>query len=204
LFFYNDANSKAHLFGAKTAASLTKTDADFISHAQINFLAGKHMDISNWQDYLKGWSGKPNEYVMFMPVYNDNNILVFEKQDGLEGGYTYLCLDVLNKKQLALKDIINADNNKLSSLLESAARKQYNLDAHKPLSTWFRTDKIPVTTKIMLVNNGINFCYNMQEIIPEKDYKHKFIFPDGPIKIFLSYEQLKGMMNEDFKKRVGM
>jgi hypothetical protein len=203
--FFEDPVSKMHLISAKPSPSVSKADADFISRSTLNFFTGKDAASADWPEYLKGFKTNLTGYIILLPVYNDDGFLVLEKQTGFApASFSYLCLDVSNKKQLELKDIIKADNNALSSRLETAARKKYKLDAGKKLSTWFKSDKIPVTDKIMLTNTGINFCYDLSEIIPEKDYQGKFIFPDAPVKIFLSYAQLHDLLTADFRKRIGM
>jgi len=209
VIYFRDTSSETTLIAVKPSANTNSSDADFITSAELNFINGRSIGVNNWPDYFTGGYAKKLAGVNDMfPVYNDNGFLVLMKSQYTNkfpvDDFSFLCLDVLNKRILTLNDILNIDETRLSALLEKSVRKNYNLDPNKELSAWFLFDKIPVSEKIMIGNKGINFYYAIDEVIPAKDYQDKFLDRHTPIKIFLSYDDLKDMLKDDFKKRVGI
>ena len=159
------------------------------------------------EEVYAGWGW----YCMYMeltPEYNDNGFLVLKKAYGdmctykiVKNERSFLCLDVRNKKRLEYNDILTTDSTKISELLGETARKQYQLDADKKLSTWFLYDHLPVTKNIALGNEGITFLYREGEILEDKkDGKGYSQIPE----LFISYKDLGDMLTKNFKKRIGM
>jgi hypothetical protein len=230
----SDRNNKlveyVTFIGVKPA--LDCKDADYITKEELKFLAENEQVQNDWDafqkeglrsffsrfdkrkkevmdmpDNIDGKHFRCSIDIYFMPVYNDNGILVLKKEIKVQNTDHYssinttssLSLDVKNKKECHYKDILNADNKKLSALLEAAIRKKYRLDEKKKLSTWLTVDKIPVTQNIAIGHKGINFTYNYGEI-----YKGgKYSSHEGQT-VFLSYKQLYSMLTPAFKKRMGL
>ena len=204
LIRFEDKLSGTSLLYSKPSLTAKPADAEFVTEQQLNFLGATKEHNRNWQDFLRTLKESNSlGYIMFIPVYNDNGFLVFEKMTTPNDGkykpkYSYLCLDVQNKKRLTLNDIIHS-NNEITTMLETALRKKYNLDKDKRLNMYFNFEKVPVTNNIMLTEQGINFCYNFDEIV----IKQNNLRPsESQIKVFLSYNQLKKVLQEDFKKRL--
>lgn len=206
LLSYDNKSSDSWLLYVKPSAAADAKDAAFIVQEQLNFLGepGAH---NNWTEFLKSLTANdlPGGN-MLMPVYNDNGFLVLEMEANRDFGkeYTsrhiYLCLDVLKKRRLTLNDVIHLDNEKISQLLEVALRKKFNLEKDKKLSTVFLFERVPVTGNIMLTEQGINFCYNFDEIVIKQDNLRP---AKDLIKVFLPYSQLTELIQDDFKKRIG-
>ncbi len=145
-------------------------------------------------------------YTLF-PVYNDNGFLVLQKggyqydfeKNEYSDQYQYLCLDVKNKKTLALDDVLAMNNDALANLLESAFRKKYQLEAAKKLNELFNTDKMPLSNNFMLVSKGLIFSYYPGKIFRESED----IAELQEMRLFLSFEELGGMVKPEFKTRMG-
>ncbi len=200
--FIKDSTSGASFVGVKPAATVSKKNADFIEGEQLKFVSSSDETIKTWPDYLRYYAKNNSGMFYFMPVYNDNGFLVLEKNlriKKLEKNY-YLNLDVNNRKQVTLNDIVISDRKKLSAMLETAVRKKYNLEAGKKLSTWFINDQMPVTDNIMIGHKGIVFCYNPGVIYNVNHDKDE----NNVIRVFLSYGQLSKIMKPDFRRRIGM
>lgn len=163
-------------------------EAKFIDEKLLQFLSDKNVD--------------GNQSASLLPVYNTNDILVL-KNDGFinrEANIAYLCLDVKNKKQLVSGDILIETGDRLKSLIEQSLRKQYKLDQRKKLSTWLKVDEMPLTNNVMPANGGLIFSYAPREILPAEKAEAMY----SPIDIFVSYQELDGLLTAAFKKRVGI
>ena len=189
----------------------------FIKGTALNFLGGLKLGAYYWSAFPPAYTKKffddivaendtpiveKDYYMALMPTYNDNGFLVLERMIGL--GYdsiSYLCMDVRNKKQLDLKDILNVDNAKLSKLLENALREKYKLDKNKSLNTWLLVSKIPVTKNFALGHKGIYFTYNSGELYKSKPGSWN---ARNELSIFLPYDQLQSMLKPEFKKRLAL
>ncbi len=205
--------ARMYFMGVRPSLAMKEDDATFINDAQLAFSGAAKIGATNWEDYFRLLTKRYLEKVIskkdtsspffdesILPVYNDNGLLVLEKTIGFDDTISYLCLDVYNKKQIHLKDALDVNNKKLSELLERSLREKYRLDHDKKLSTWLLVDEIPVTENIMLTNKGINFTYNDGEIYKTSgDFRHL-----SSLNIFLSYDQLSGMLKPEFKKRMNL
>ncbi len=142
------------------------------------------------------------------PVYADNGFLVLQQggyqYDFDKDSYTdqnrYLCLDLESRKTLQLDDILVRNNDMLSKLLENAFRKKYQVEPGKKLNTMFLTDALPVTDNFILVGKGLIFSYSPAVIFREE----QDISGLQEMRLFLSYDELAGMLKPEFKSRVGL
>jgi hypothetical protein len=198
------------------SSSCNSNDGNFIKRAEFRFLHGngeyneptgvltkkyaKALFAKNIKTYADTATKKSDKAAFgmcsLMPVYNDEGLLVLKESHSVNftnEQVAYLCLDVRNQKQLELKDMLVANTNVLSPLLEKELRKKYKLDPSKDLKTWLLKSKIPVTSNAYPAHKGIVFTYNPGELLPNDN-----------VDIFLSYDDLRNLLTEDFKKRIGM
>lgn len=213
--------------GIRLSSKMKLKDLDFITGALMHFIGASKISAINSNDFSqiffrkffadfksavnngKEMSGSnfSGNYTLF-PVYNDNKFFVLQiggyhydfENKNYDDRITYLCLDMMNKKKLKLGDILDVNNELLTSLLEKAFRKKYQLDPGKKLNDLFIDGKLPMTDNFILVNKGLIFSY-----CPAK------IFKDGEdiselqeMRIFLSYDELENILKPIFKKRIGL
>lgn len=131
---------------------------------------------------------------------NENGLLTLEITSseytgGAHGNYTinYYCLDVALRKIWTLPDIMTVDSNKLKMLLDMAARRYFHTGDTSALQERLLVNEIPLTENIYLTPAGIVFCYQPYEIAS---------YADGVIPLFISYRELKDMLQDAFRKRM--
>ena len=217
----------ATYYGVRASLKMKEKDAHFINKALGAFMGNTKIVVKDSRDlseicirtFLNNFVVAANDgkevnasnfsgnYTLF-PVYNDNGFLVLQK-----GGFQYLfdtkeytdrnlylCLDVKDKKVLKPEDILAINNDALTALLEKAFRKKYQIDAGKKLSDYFTTEKMPLTDNFTLANRGLLFSYS-----PSKVFKDDQDIADlQEMRIFLSYDELAGMLKPEFKVRLGV
>ncbi len=206
LFSYRNKEAKIWIAYTKATAAVKADEAEFIVQEQLDFLGVSRERAKTWTAYLGSLKADDSIGMMnLMPVYNENGFLVLEnesvrnEQTAYTSRHSYLCLDIANKRRLTLNDVLIDDNEKLSHLLESSLRKKFNLD--KNLRNYFIFEKVPVTSNIRLTEQGIYFCYDFNDIVFKRDGARP---GENPLKVFLPYGQLKDLLKEDFKKRLGL
>jgi len=155
---------------------------------------GRGDDFEAWMNYTNNSQQTIN--------YNDNGYVVIDfladaYTGGAHGNYssTMFCLDVQNKKQLVLNDIIKIDSNTLASILERNLRKQYNIKAQDALSTVLFDDFIKPNKNFYFNANGIAFMYNPYEVAS---------YAQGQIVIFIPYSDIKAYLVPAFAQRMGI
>jgi len=133
-------------------------------------------------------------------AYNDNGYVVIDYfvdayTGGAHGNYasTMYCLDVKNKRRMALSDVVEIDSNTLQGILEKNLRKNYNIKSGDPISTVLFDDFIKPNGNFYFNNFGLAFMYNPYEVAS---------YAQGQIVVFIPYADLKGHLNRDFKKRM--
>ncbi|WP_029278554.1 RsiV family protein [Pedobacter borealis] len=151
-------------------------------------------DFQAWMNYTNNSQQSVN--------YNDNGYVVIEfladaYTGGAHGNYSSLmfCLDVKNKKQMVLSDIIKIDSNTLQGVLERNLRKEYNIKAKNALSTVLFDDFIKPNNNFYFNANGIAFMYNPYEVAS---------YAQGQIVIFIPYSDLKTYLVPAFAQRMGI
>jgi hypothetical protein len=134
--------------------------------------------------------------------YNDNGYVVIDfladaYTGGAHGNYSSImfCLDVKNKKQLVLSDIVKIDSNTLQGILERNIRKEYNIKAKDALSTVLFDDFIKPNNNFYFNANGIAFMYNPYEVAS---------YAQGQIVVFVPYTDLKTYLVPTFAQRMGI
>jgi hypothetical protein len=134
--------------------------------------------------------------------YNDNGYVVVDfladaYTGGAHGNYSSImyCLDVKNKKQMVLSDIIKIDSNTLQGILERNVRKEYNIKAKDALSTVLFDDFIKPNNNFYFNANGIAFMYNPYEVAS---------YAQGQIVVFIPYSELKTYLVPTFAQRMGI
>lgn len=134
--------------------------------------------------------------------YNERNYVVLESlaydySGGAHGnhGSALYCLDVANKKQLALQDIITADSNQLRTLLEKNFRSQAHLTTSQPLTEYLFENRLMPNDNFYFTEKGIGFLYNPYEIAA---------YAIGQINVFIPYTELKQFIQPDFARRMGL
>jgi len=135
-------------------------------------------------------------------LFNDKDFVVIEfmvddYSGGAHGNYASLmhCLDVKNKKQLELDDIVKIDSNVLQSLLEKNLRKQYHVKPGDQLTAVLFDDYLKANDNFYFNTNGLAFLYNPYEIAS---------YAQGQIVVFVPFAELKNYLVPDFAERMGL
>lgn len=182
-----------------TLENVIKTNTD-------KFFAGYRSDN---QEEVKTYTGKPDGYPYHLNYdettnysvrYNENGWVTIEESSysytgGAHGNYasSFANYDVVNKKELNLQDVINADSTTLQQVLEQQFRKDYNLPAPKALTEILFDPHLATTDNFYLNEKGLGFLYNPYEVAP---------YVVGQIEIFVPYTVLSNYLTAEFKKRI--
>ena len=209
-----------NFIGVKPSAQISKPDADFINSELLQFTGGNKIGASTFQDVPNAQSQKsfdefrkncqllitdtpvvnmPNEgsdcFALLFPVFNGDGFLTMDYEqfsytmNGMNKSHTYNCIDVSRKKVWHLNDII-ADKAELTKLLQDEYKNRLKPEARVRAAV----DKIAPTENIILTHNGLVFCY------PSNDNLHIV----DEIRIFVSFNKLKGSLTQDFRSRMNL
>lgn len=155
---------------------------------------GRDDDFQAWMNYTNNSQQSVS--------YNDNGYVVIDfladaYTGGAHGNYSSImyCMDVKNKKQMVLSDIVKIDSSTLQSLLERNLRKEYNIKANDALSTVLFDDFIKPNKNFYFNANGIAFMYNPYEVAS---------YAQGQIVVFIPYAALKTYLVPAFAQRMGI
>lgn len=113
---------------------------------------------------------------------------------GAHGNYgtSYSSYDLVNKKQLKLADIFNAEGKKkLSVLLAKSIRAQFKLKPTAPLTEVLFENKIAPNQNFYITGKGIGFSYNPYEIAA---------YAYGEINVFIPFKGLETSLLPPFKQ----
>lgn len=131
--------------------------------------------------------------------YNANGLLVIDYMfytytGGAHGMYgnVFYCLDVDQKKILALNDVLQADSTTMENLLEKHFRTQYNI-GNQPLTSVLFNEKISATNNFYLNQKGIGFVYNPYDIAA---------YAMGPVNIFIPFSELMPYLTPAIKEKM--
>jgi hypothetical protein len=132
--------------------------------------------------------------------YNENgyvilNTDVYAYTGGAHGngGSSFNCLDVTNRKALKLKDILKADSARLQPIVEAEFRKQQGLKPTDSLTTILFENHLATTDNFYFTNKGIGFYYFPYEVAA---------YAVGPIHVFVPFSSLKNYLTPDFVQRM--
>ncbi|GAA4201250.1 hypothetical protein GCM10022289_14330 [Pedobacter jeongneungensis] len=167
---------------------------DYKAQAAEQSKNGRDDDFQAWLNYTNNSQQSVS--------YNDNGYVVIDfladaYTGGAHGNYSSVmyCLDVKNKKQMVLGDIVKIDSNTLQGILERNLRKEYNIKAKDALSSVLFDDFIKPNNNFYFNNNGIAFMYNPYEVAS---------YAQGQIVVFIPYADLKTYLVPAFAKRMGI
>jgi hypothetical protein len=174
--------------------------SDFPGKADKKYLEYFRKEILATTNDSEAISGDYYEYKAILPEYYDHGLLVFSKywsayRGGVHGGYgnDHITLDMDNKKELNLADILLMDTARLNKLLDVAARKYFDIPSGGSLGGYLLVDTIPPTENYILSDMGITFCYSPYEIGS---------FADGELYFFIPFTQLEDMVRKNFRIRM--
>ena len=132
--------------------------------------------------------------------YNDNGFVILNSDiyaytGGAHGngGSNFYCLDVQNKKELKLEDVLNADSARLQPIVEAAFRKQQGLGPADSLNTILFENYLATTENFYFTNKGIGFYYFPYEVAA---------YAVGPIQVFVPFTALKPLLKQGFAQRM--
>lgn len=135
-------------------------------------------------------------------IYNAHDYVVLQEDvydyaGGAHGNYgsLYNCLDINNRRQLGLRDILSVDSATLQPIVEKYFREQYELKPNEPLNKILFDDHLPANNNFYVNDTGIGFIYNPYEVAA---------YAGGKIEVFIPYEAVETYLNPDFAKRVGI
>lgn len=171
------------------------------------------------EDYFKVYKaevkkqqhGRDTAFLKFMNYYshdrqsvafNDKGYVVLESLNetytgGAHGNYasTMYCLDVKNKKQLALSDIVKIDTNTLQTILEKNFRELYNIKPNGDLKKVLFDNSIKPNKNFYFNQYGLAFMYNPYEVAS---------YAQGQVVVFIPFTDLKQYLTQGFKSRMGL
>lgn len=135
--------------------------------------------------------------------YNDRGWLtieaiIYEFTGGAHGNYAsrMLHLDWLNQETWSATDVLKpADTGKLFPLLQTSARRFFNLSAQDSLTQYLFERRFPMSTVFYLNPAGLTFCYNPYEIAP---------YSVGQIWLYVPYTDLRPYLTDRFRKRMNI
>jgi hypothetical protein len=132
--------------------------------------------------------------------YNENgyvilNTDIYSYTGGAHGngGSSFSCLDVKNKKELKLKDVLKADSAHLQPIVEAEFRKQQGLKPTDSLTSILFENHLATTDNFYFTNKGIGFYYFPYEVAA---------YAVGPIHVFVPFASLKNYLTPDFVQRM--
>jgi len=133
-------------------------------------------------------------------IYNEDGMLVLQNvaadySGGAHGNYgsSYLNLDLRNKKEWKLEDIMTVDSVALSALLEQEARSLFHIPARQKLDETLLVDKIDANGNVFITNTGITFHYVPYEIAA---------YAFGESDLFIPYSKIMNLLKQEFKQRM--
>ena len=134
-------------------------------------------------------------------LYNEKGILSLElhnyRGNGEESAANpetshYTCLDMAQKKVLSLQDIIKPDSLILNQLLEPKLKAELSRFAKASTDT---SPLQPLNNNFFITGGGLWFCYNPGSL--RSDIGEEII-------VHLKWAELYGLLNDDFRKRMGI
>lgn len=135
-------------------------------------------------------------------IMNDSGWLVMEYlgsdyTGGAHGNYGvgYLNIDMRQKKQWKMEDILTVDSAKLQKVLEDEGRRYFNIPAGAKLEESLLADRIIPNGNVYITATGITFVYNPYEIAS---------YADGIITLFIPYAKIKELLKPEFIQRMGL
>lgn len=151
-------------------------------------------------DDFEGWMNYTNSSQQTV-LYNEKGFVVVDfladaYTGGAHGNYSssMYCLDVKNKKQLILSDVVEIDSNNLQKLLEKNLRKQYNIKPNDAISTVLFDDYLKPNKNFYFNSKGLAFMYNPYEVAS---------YAQGQIVVFIPFNELKAYLVPSFAERIG-
>lgn len=132
-------------------------------------------------------------------VFNRDNIVILSSYayDFSGGAHpnsstTFFCIDVENKKRLALSDVLISDSAKISPILERIYRKERRIPTSEKLNNTLFENYILPNENFYFNRMGIVFFYNQYEIAP---------YSYGTTEIFVPFADLMPYLKTGFKER---
>ena len=126
-------------------------------------------------------------------LFNEKDLLSlgysgYSFSGGAHGNYgtTLASYDLMTKKRFTLDDIFKSNYQKsVSSALEKALRKKYNLNPKEGLNQFLFEEKIEATNNFAVTRKGILFNYPPYDIAA---------YAMGEIQLYVSFDELKAVL----------
>ena len=152
-------------------------------------------------DGFQAWMNYTNNSQQSI-LYNNNGYIVIDfladaYTGGAHGNYssTLYNLDVLNKKQLVLSDLVKIDSGTLQNLLEQNFKKQYNIKVGESVGTVLFDNYLKPNNNFYFNGNGLAFMYNPYEVAS---------YAQGQIVVYIPFIELKPYLVPGFAVRMGL
>jgi hypothetical protein len=132
-------------------------------------------------------------------LYNDNGYLSlrssnYEFTGGAHGDYSSLCIvySTDSLKQIKLSDIFaKGFEKKLNQAINNRLRKMYDVQPNETLAdVGFLIEYLTYSNNFYLTSSGVGFVYPPSEVAPDAL---------GEIEIFIPFDEVKSVMNKNFK-----
>lgn len=183
----------SNLFRVKTTVDF-KTMLLNEQSAYIDQYRTRNVDINTQENYPHlNWEKRK----LMDVVFNASDIVSLRFKDyTYTGGNAalqitrYLVVDISNGNQIQLSDFISTENQTiLGKILRDEICRNLQLDSSTPLTNYgFFSDEVYASTNFYITSAGIGFHYNTYELANQEI---------GPISVFISYDKLKGLLQED-------
>lgn len=130
-------------------------------------------------------------------IYNEHSLLTvkvsgYSYTGGAHGNsvYSYLVFDLKTGETLPLESLFSKSSKKeLAAIAEKQLRINRNIDDNASLKeSGLFISKLDLKDEFYIDHGGIGFTYNSYEIAP---------YSEGPINVYLKWEQLKSLINPD-------
>lgn len=153
-----------------------------------------HPEYASWN-----WDFENEEFIQYQQNgYLSINTEGYQFAGGAHGSSweLYDNYDIRKKKRMDLSDIITKGSTAIEQLLEQHFRKEYDVENGKSLKeSGLFESAIKPTDNFFFDDWGITFVYNQYEIAP---------YAMGIISIFIPWYKLKGYLNREFTRRIGL
>lgn len=170
--------------------------ADYFKDYQSQFAEQKK---ESKDDAFEGWMNYTDNSQQSI-LFNQNGFVVIDfladaYTGGAHGNYnsSMYCLDVKNKKQMVLGDVVKIDSNSLQKLLERNLRQQYNIKPQDQISTVLFDNFLKPNKNFYFNSKGLAFMYNPYEVAS---------YAQGQIVVFIPFTELKSYLTPAFIERM--
>lgn len=180
------------LYPLDIATAAQKMNGKFLKSYREEVKGMGHDDMVSFLNY--------EDQATMTLCYNENGYVILATDNYSytggahgNGGTSFSCLDVKNRKKLKLRDVMTADSVQLQPVVEAAFRRQQGLTPTDSLTGILFENHLATTENFYFTNTGIGFYYFPYEVAA---------YAVGPIQVFVPFTALKKYLKPDFAQRM--